>query len=345
MTKGKHMNILIDGPSRSGKLLLAKLLLASPKLAFQHYSGDLERILEIIYMSKDDRLICERLTELLRINIVHTVEDLKNARQVSININDSSYYKKTRFYSKFKDDIEKGNTAEAINSYAKGFIMHTHESYLFLKQLRKDINIAKIFEELLQNRYQYFEPAAQSLSGIREYTNTWNNKDKLTPFILYKSKNDLKKLTALGINNYPWYVDKSLSHYLTTKAIKESEIKEINKHEIIILSVCYITQLYLDSFRELNSNMLESQDRYFVFHENLHDRPSTDIKYILDSISLEFEQNTLDLLSTKETNAGIFGRSSIRLSFDKAMALISLTSIKKILEETNVEYCCIMNRQ
>ena len=339
------MNILIDGPSRSGKLLLAKLLLASPKLAFQHYSGDLERILEIIYMSKDDRLICERLTELLRINIVHTVEDLKNARQVSININDSSYYKKTRFYAKFEDDIEKGNTAQVINSYAKGFIMHTHESDLFLKELRKDINIAKTFEELLQKQISIIRnPGAQSLSWIsREYTKTWNNEDKLTPFLLYKSKNDLKKLTALGINSYPWYVDKSLSHYLTTKAIKESEIKEISKHEIIILSVCYITQLYLESFRELNSNMGESQDRYFVFHENLHDRPRTDIKNILDSISLEFEQNTLDLLSTKETNAGIFGRSSIRLSIDKAMALISLPSIKEILEETCVEYCCIMN--
>ena len=239
MTKDKHMNILIDGPSRSGKLLLAKLLLASPKLAFQHYSGDLERILEIIYMSKDDRLICERLTELLRINIVHTVEDLKNARQLSININDSSYYKKTSFYRKFEDDIEKGNTAEVINSHAKGFIMHTHESDLFLKQLRKDINIAKIFKKLLQIQISILRnPAAQSLSWIsREYTKTWNDEDKLTPFILYKSKNDLKKLTAHGINNYPWYVDKGLNYYLTTKAINASEIKEISKHEIIVLSV------------------------------------------------------------------------------------------------------------
>ena len=90
-------NMLIDGPSRSGKLLLGKLVMASPSMAFQHYSGDLERILESIYFANDKRT--ERtLHELLRINLVHTLM-IRELRQLSVNSNDSSFFKK-HFFTK-----------------------------------------------------------------------------------------------------------------------------------------------------------------------------------------------------------------------------------------------------
>ena len=126
------LNILIDGPSRSGKLLLAKLLLSSSKLAFQHYSGDLERILELIYFSRNDINVINAFKELLRINLVHTIEDLRNARQLSVNKRDSSYYKKSAFYTSNHLSFKDGCIADEISLGNYGFILHTHESELFL---------------------------------------------------------------------------------------------------------------------------------------------------------------------------------------------------------------------
>ena len=120
--------ILIDGPSRSGKLLLAKLLLASPSLAFQHYSGDLERIIETIYFSRNDISLINTLKELLRINLVHTIDDLRNARQVSVNKRDSSFYQKSAFYLVNKSSFDIGDVSGISGDGFHGFLMHTHES-------------------------------------------------------------------------------------------------------------------------------------------------------------------------------------------------------------------------
>ena len=136
MTKKGNINILIDGPSRSGKLLLAKLILASPRLAFQHYSGDAERILEAIYMSRKGQEINKILIELLRVNLVHTIEDLKSCRQLSINRADSSYYKKSSFYGLNKRAFEEGKAIEIIKREDNGFIIHTHESEKFINHMR-----------------------------------------------------------------------------------------------------------------------------------------------------------------------------------------------------------------
>ena len=91
------MNILVDGPARSGKLLLGKLLLGSSQLKFQHYSGDIETLLESIYFNKSNKSTESALLEVFRNNLVHTLEDLRQFRQLSINSNDSSYYKNSYF--------------------------------------------------------------------------------------------------------------------------------------------------------------------------------------------------------------------------------------------------------
>ena len=82
------MNLLIDGPSRSGKLLLAKTLLTSPNIAFQHYSGDLERILEALWFTVESQTTYYKILELMRINMVHTFEDT-SVKTTYLNANDS----------------------------------------------------------------------------------------------------------------------------------------------------------------------------------------------------------------------------------------------------------------
>lgn len=345
MTDRNYINILIDGPSRSGKLLLAKLLLASPSLAFQHYSGDIERLLETIYLSKKDRYLCERLTELLRINLVHTIEDLKNARQISINMNDSSYYKKSSFYKLNRELIEKGKATEAINSFANGFVMHTHESELFLEHLRTNSEFELILTQLIHQQISIVRnPAAQSLSWIsREYTITWNSYDKLTPFILYNSNHKLEALASIGINNFPWYVNESLSYYLRSNAITSKDIERLGKNELVVLAVCYLTEIYLRSFVNSWRSEAAPKNRHFVFHENLHDKSAADVERILLSTGLNFVPNTLNSLWERETNASRFGRSSIEESVIKVKGFISLPSIVNVLEYTSIHYCSILN--
>ena len=97
------MNILVDGPARSGKLLLGKLLLGSPELKFQHFSGDIETLLESLYFNRENKNIQSVLLELLRNNLVHTLQDLRQFRQLSINPDDSSWYKNSAFFDKFSD--------------------------------------------------------------------------------------------------------------------------------------------------------------------------------------------------------------------------------------------------
>lgn len=345
MTKAKKVNILIDGPSRSGKLLLAKLLLASPDLAFQHYSGDAERILEAIYMSKSDTLIREKLIELLRINLVHTIEDLRNCRQLSINANDSSYYKKTLFFKENEGLFDNGKVAEEIMSSGNGFVVHTHESAMFLDELRGDKQFEVIEKHLLQQQISIARnPAAQSLSWIsRKYTEKWNFTDKLTPFSLYKSKHKLNKLVEDGVNRFPWFVDKSLDYYLCSGAITENELKNLDHYELIILAVCYLTEVYLKTYTSWSKIGFKRQNRHFVFHENLHDNSITDVKNILQSIGLKFDEEILNTLYQNETNSKVFGRESMETSAQSAKNLISQHKVLDILDSSSKHYSCILD--
>ena len=59
------MFIVVDGLSRSGKLLLGKILLSSSSNLTQSYTGYLERIMESIYYDALDKKDITSLVELL----------------------------------------------------------------------------------------------------------------------------------------------------------------------------------------------------------------------------------------------------------------------------------------
>ncbi len=340
----KGLNIFIDGPSRSGKLLLAKLLLASPRFSFQHYSGDLERLVELIYFSRNNDRTVQVLRELLRINLAHTIEDLKNARQLSINKSDSSFYKKSSFYIMNKSLFDSGDISSLSGDGTHGFILHTHESDLFLEFLRSSPLFDDIFVHFLHRQVSIIRnPASQALSWLsRRYIDSWTS-DSLSSFILYPCKYNIDKLSSSGIKSYPWYVEKTIDYYLDKQMISASAYVDFNDVDIITLSVCYLTEIYLSSFDRLSQDN-SSCHRFLVYHENLHDQPSVDVKAILSVLGLEFDSNVLDILSKNEASPKRFGKSSTSESLNKLLKIISCREVGNVLNTTYELYQAKLNR-
>lgn len=332
-------NVLIDGPSRSGKLLLAKLLLSSPTFAFQHYSGDLESISEVIYFSRNNENSAQVLSEILRINLVHTINDLKSARQLSINENDSSYYKKTSFFVQNEHLFESGGISNISGDGMHGFILHTHESVLFLDYLRSSLLYNDIFSKFLQRQISIIRnPASQALSWLsRKYTDSWTN-DSFSPFILYPCKYKLAKLSSSGVEGFPWYVEKSVDYYLNKGMILASSCENFNSVDLIALSVCYLTEIYISAFDKLSIDPSSAHHRFMVYHENLHDQPAADIGAILSALELEFDPNVLELLSENEASAERFGRKSINTSLRKLLKMVSCGKVANVLNSANELY-------
>ena len=341
------MNILVDGPARSGKLLLGKLLLGSSQLKFQHYSGDIETLLESIYFNKSNKSTESALLEVFRNNLVHTLEDLRQFRQLSINSNDSSYYKNSILFDRFPDQILSGNV-EGIIGENPQFVLHSHECVLFLNNIESNSKLSKYLSCNLQAIVSIIRnPAAQALSWLsRNYPKTWskNNCDK-SPSILYTPKYVLPSILKTDIKNVPWFINESLNYYLEKGSLQSSDLKVINIEELLVLSVCYLTRLYLDSTSRccLNNKKTNTINRYHLFHEDLHDKNGKHVTAIFDDLGLEYSQQKFRNLVQKETNPTFFGRDSIQSSFDKLSNRLENSPVFHILQEANSYYNSMLN--
>ena len=177
----------------------------------------------------------------------------------------------------------------------------------------------------------------------RQYTDRWSLGDALSPFILYPSKHGLAALARIGINGFPWYVDLSLDFYLGRRMINRTDVDTINKYELIVLSVCYLTELYLESFRQFLSSGDHNGATHFVFHENLHDAAGFDVKNILLSLGLYFDPDLFNAFSAAETVAHKFGRSAIKLSMKKVNSYVSLQSVRNVLDNVSELYTATLD--
>ena len=332
------MNLLIDGPSRSGKLLLAKTLLTSPNIAFQHYSGDLERILEALWFTVESQTTYYKILELMRINMVHTFEDLRQSRQLSLNANDSSYYKKSAFYDIHELKLNAGISANEIDSCAR-FIIHTHECVLFLNSLLKESGFLKLLSNQIRTYISVVRnPSAQIVSWInRDYTRFWNSKSmSISPFTQYPSQFNLRAAYDEGVDRFPWYIDQSLKYYIEHDYIDNKHVEKLLPDDLIAISVCYLTSHYLDlvesenseaASREINNSVF----RFVVFHESIHDSKCANIKNILDELGYRISPQRFNEVIKTELSPSRFGISSIADSLVQATDRISSQTIKNIL--------------
>lgn len=337
-------NMLIDGPSRSGKLLLGKLVMASPSMAFQHYSGDLERILESIYFANDKRT--ERtLHELLRINLVHTFNDLRELRQLSVNSNDSSFFKKTFFYETFKDLIASGEASSLIKSSRMGYVMHTHESILFIQK----VNGNKVKQDIINHHFSSIayiirNPSAQALSWYsRGYVQDWKqDNENNSPFILYKLNYNIPCLIQDGVFSAPWFVNSSIDYYLKSDCISTNDLEKLSPLDVITLSVCYLTACYLKLYYSFKENTATANQKhnssFFVFHENLHDKGVDQIQAIFELAGLQLDTDKLNLSARNELSPTRFGRESINKATKTLQESVFLPSVLDILKDTHRSY-------
>lgn len=342
------LNVLIDGPSRSGKLLLGKLIMTSPSMAFQHYSGDLERILESIFFAEHEN-IEESLYEILRLNLVHTFNDLKELRQLSINPNDSSFYKKTLFFKNHKSSISDGGICDSLKENTHGFVIHTHESFKFLQYAREIHALNTIFSDHFKNiAYIIRNPSAQALSWhSRKYLQDWKQlNQRMSPFTLYKLDYYLPCLSNLGIKKAPWFINKSIEYFLQKDELSESDFKSISDVEIIVLSVCYITTEYLCGFSDASDCLCiqHPRNQYYLFHEDLHDYPLEEAESLINFFGLLFDVDQLKASAENETSREDFGRQSIEKKYANLQLMICNENVACILRQTHKKYVDILNR-
>lgn len=340
------MNILIDGQSRSGKLLLAKTLLASSGIAFQHYSGDIERLLEALAFSEHSSDAQAVLLDLLRINLLDTFEDLRQSRQLSLNANDSSYYKKTAFFLINQKKVEVGKPVLEIDPSAS-FILHTHECESFLTPLLRQERFREVFSSQIKACISIVRnPSAQLLSWIsRDYTLSWNSASKkLSPFTLYRSRYNLTSVADEGVELFPWFVDQAIGAYIEKRLIVENDIVEFTSKDLLGLCVCFLTDLYLDLADSLR---LHTQTfdcytyplRYVVFHEDIHDSKCSNVATLLESLGYIIYPPKFKEIVRVELAPSKFGKESIDESLEAALRQLSSDPVKKILQVLSSRYC------
>ena len=341
------MNILVDGPARSGKLLLGKLLLGSSQLKFQHFSGDVETLLESIYFNRANNEVRPILIELIRNNLVHTIEDLRQFRQLSINPSDSSWYKNSSFFNDFSEEILSGNIGGLMGDNPQ-FVFHSHECVLFLEMISDDRDLVRYFSLYLRTMVSIIRnPASQALSWMsRDYPKAWSlSNSHASPSILYPSHYVLPSLLAADIQSVPWWINHSLDYYLNNGSLNYSCLESITIEDLLTLSVCYLNHLYLESF----SNSYRVTDassplnRYYIYHEDIHDNRANCIELILNELHLNYNPNVFSALVDKETNPSRFGRKSIQPSFDKLAPFLASSSVLSILEACHADYLSRLN--
>ena len=341
------MNILVDGPARSGKLLLGKLLLGSPQLKFQHFSGDIETLLELLYFNIENKTVQSVLLELFRNNLVHTLEDLRQFRQLSINPNDSSWYQNSVFFNNSSDQILQGNVKGLMGDNPQ-FVFHCHECVLFLESIRANAKLAHCFSSHFGTVISIIRnPASQALSWIsRGYPKTWLRTNCHTsPSILYSPIYNIPSLLSSGIESVPWFINASLKYYLNKGSLDASCIESISIEELLVLSVCYLNDLYLEFSSEplVNTNSAFLINRFYLYHEDLHDKRAKCVELIFARLGLNYSSKTFQGLVDKETNSSRFGRVSIQSSFEAIVDFLENSPVLPIVEASNAYYLIKLN--
>lgn len=339
------MSILIDGPSRSGKLLLGKVIMASPDIAFQHYSGDLERLLEALYLNMNNKKIQQEIYELLRLNLTHTIFDLKRLRQLSLNPDDSSYYKLGSFYEENREALETKNYNEFLPLKEKQFMLHSHDCTVFLSFLMTKPEFIKIFGHHFSNIISIVRnPAAQILSWYsRSYTTQWEAANNaLTPFRLYKCMYTITSLRESGIIEVPWFINASMNFYVDQGMIAKSILRSITILEVLAISVSYLTENYLKE-NTLRKDQPSDEDSssiggILVYHEHLHDAPIKTIGFLMEELKLNISSNAVNTIALRETSAERFGCLSIASAYSKVASLIKTQEVTNIFHLASEKY-------
>ena len=341
------MNILVDGPARSGKLLLGKLLLGSPQFKFQHFSGDIETLLEAIYFNRTNTTVEPILLELFRNNLVHTLEDLRQFRQLSINPNDSSWYKNSVFFNEFSEQIQHGNITGLMGENPQ-FIFHSHECVLFLDSISTNKQLSKYFKSNLGTIVSIIRnPASQALSWIsRGYPKTWSRSNcHESPSILYPPSYILPSLLRSDIEGVPWFINDSLGYYVNNGSLDVSCIESFTVEELLVLSVCYLTYLYLESASHSlpRTNEAFLLNRFHLYHEDLHDKRAKSVELILNKMGMDYCSKTFHGLVDMETDSVRFGRKSVQSSLDRLAVLFANSPVLPIMENASADYLAKLN--
>ena len=263
------MFFVVDGLSRSGKLLLGKILLSSSSILSQSYTGYFERLVETIYFDSFAKKDTNSLKELLRLYFVHTIEDLKKFRLLSLNPFDSSYYRNSSTYRLNKKSIDAGVFEPDLNKDYL-FVNHTHESIDFHCYMA--VNNEKIIKKYIQEFIVIVRnPSAQILSWSgRNYFESWRNYNS-SSFKLYKLLFENKFLKSQQIHNVPWFLNESFKWALSMKLLSNEALINLKKNDIIALCVIFLLEKYLSYF--ISNNYNKKFQPIFITHESIHDDP------------------------------------------------------------------------
>ena len=328
------MFIVVDGLSRSGKLLLGKILLSSSSNLTQSYTGYLERIIESIYYDSIDKKDVNSLIELLRLYFNHTLEDLRQFRLLSLNPLDSSYYRNSYLYRENKKQIDNG-TFEPNFRKESFFINHTHESIDFIQYL---ISIQENFLKKYIKNYIVIvrNPAAQILSWFgRDYLDSWQN-IITSPFKLYKLKFENNFLKEKKIFNVPWYINESFFWAQSEKSISSKELKSFVEKDIISLCVIFLLEKYLAYY---NNHQIDKKFKpIFIMHESIHDDPEKTINNLFQKLEINMYSKNEFKYILKEISSNKFGILSAEDSLKKCLNFSLNTKINKILQELHQKY-------
>ena len=328
------MFLVVDGLSRSGKLLLGKILLTSNSISTQSYTGYLERIIETIYFDSLENKNIESLIELLRLYFNHTLEDLRQFRLVSLNPLDSSYFRNSNLYRINKKQIDLGTFKPNFNSKSL-FINHTHESIDFLQY-----GISK-YNEILKkyiNNYVIIvrNPAAQILSWYgRNYVENWKNINE-SPFKLYKLKFENNFFKNRGINNVPWYLNESFIWAESNTNINKQDLKKFEEKDIISLCVIFLLEKYLSFYRKKNLDIKFKP--IFIMHESIHDKTEKVINNLFQKLKINIYSESEFKYILKEISQEKFGIKSADYSLKRCQELSLNLKISALLNDLHEKY-------
>ena len=341
------MFVIIDGLSRSGKLLLGKVLLGSSDSAFQYYSGNLERLLEEYYFNSDFKKNEESFSQLLRLQLVHTCQDLMQYRMLSINPSDSSYYKKSSLYATkllYVDDSMKFEHMPSLQE--KFFVTHTHESILFINNALHNSSIFRqISSQLIQSILVVIRNTpAQILSWYsRNYLESWVQAQTLySPFRLYPVEFINQELDFRAVKQVPWFMNIGISEYLVSGELTENDVLYLDEYELIAVSVLYLQNTYLD-FIDSQKHVEDAGDNpilkpHIVFHEHLHDHGLQCINQIYADCQISGMDNHYQSYLLEELNSARFGKQSIASNLSKAIDACRNSKIVDLIVNSTQRY-------
>ena len=328
------MFFVVDGLSRSGKLLLGKILLSSSSILSQSYTGYFERLVETIYFDSFAKKDTNSLKELLRLYFVHTIEDLNKFRLLSLNPLDSSYYRNSSTYRLNKKSIDSGVFEPDLNKDYL-FVNHTHESIDFHCYMA-DTNENLIKEYIKEFIVIVRNPSSQILSwSSRNYFESWRNYNS-SSFKLYKLIFENHFLKSKQIHNVPWFVNESFKWALSMQFLSNKDLINLKKNDIIALCVIFLLEKYLSYFISNKSN--KKFQPIFITHESIHDDPEKTINKLFKKLKIETYSNDEFTCIINELSSEKFGIESAEYSLRKCIGLKLNGQINYLLHELDEKY-------